>query len=466
MMRISLVSSFFVAIARASSSHLRGGRDLQEETVTTNYNVLDDAFVREDNPNGNYNNTTNLGVAYGAASSNRTTYAKFPIQDEVRNVVSIDSATVYMRVNSNAPIESLTINVWPCDTENWVEDTITWTSRPTFDTNPSALITSFTLTPADANTWVAMDVTDQILTAVQDPLRYSLSIVLEALIPNPGPQVPESQVMKFDSKEDGTYIPYLQVTYVDNGDTGVPSDSPSSAPSVAPTIDYSQPEYPLLVSIGADGSLEYTPYANEINVVQGSTANPAAVNTVPDFSNVGYKGGGVPIPFLSVKQTIFPTTGDRRQDIQNAIDDVATLPLDSNGFRGAVLLTAGVYEVSHPGIRVYDSGIVIRGEGQGTGGTTILYTSTIADDAITLGFTNGGYTNIEPNVATYNVTDPFVPVGTKTLSISDASTISPGDRIIIQLLPNDDWLLHSTYVQHILTRLVCRSPSHLYIYSL
>lgn len=427
-----------VGLAAASSSHLRGVRSLQGGSpVTTNYNVIEDVFVRENAPTRNYDHTTNLAVAYGDASSNRTAYVKFPIEFEVRNSFSIDSATVNMRVNNQAPTETLTINVFPCDTESWVEDLITWDFRPTYDT--ASPVTSFTLTPTDANSWVAIDVTSQIVAAAQQPGRTSLSLVLEAQIP--GDLVPASQIMKFDSKEDGTHIPYLQVTYVEGDATNAPSDAPSSSP----TIEYSQPEYPQLVSVGADGSLEYVPYANEINLARGSTANPAAVNKVPDFSGAGYKGGGVPIPFLPVQQTLYPANGDRRQDIQDAIDAVAALPLDANGFRGAVLLKAGQYNISHPGLHVYDSGIVIRGEGQSETGTTILYTSTIADDAITLGFTNGKYENMEPNGVTYSVTDSFVPVGTNSLNITDASALSPGDDIVVQLTPNDDWLLHSTY---------------------
>lgn len=124
---------------------------------------------------------------------------------------------------------------------------------------------------------------------------------------------------------------------------------------------------------------------------------------------------------------------------------MAALPLDANGLRGAVLLQAGVYEVSHPGLVVYDSGVVIRGQGQGeTGGTKIIFASTIRDSyAVTLGFTNGGLENIEPGAVKYPVTNSYVPVGSKSLSITDASSFSPGDRIIIKFQPNDDWLLHS-----------------------
>lgn len=153
--------------------------------------------------------------------------------------------------------------------------------------------------------------------------------------------------------------------------------------------------------------------------------------------------------FLTNQTQLTPTPGaDRRLDIQNAIDNVGLLPIDpTTGFRGAVLLKAGEYLVSDPGLKVYESGIVIRGEGQGAvGGTTIVFTSTIkTSDAITLGFTNGQTVNVEPGGVTYSVTDSFVPVGSMTISITDASLLSPGDQILIQLMPNNDWLLHSTY---------------------
>ena len=119
---------------------------------------------------------------------------------------------------------------------------------------------------------------------------------------------------------------------------------------------------------------------------------------------------------------------------------------DANGIRGAILLKAGSYKIGNPGLHVYDSGIVIRGEGQGVSGTVLTFTSAVKEsNAITLGKANGKAENIEPNQATYSVTDAYTPVGSLTLNIADASTISPGDDIIVQLMPNDDWLYQSTY---------------------
>ena len=66
---------------------------------------------------------------------------------------------------------------------------------------------------------------------------------------------------------------------------------------------------------------------------------------------------------------------DDWENIQSAIDKVSALPIDSNGFRGAVLIKAGEYTVSKT-LRILTSGVVIRGEGSNVNGTRILYSAT------------------------------------------------------------------------------------------
>src|SRR5690349_19539266 len=76
---------------------------------------------------------------------------------------------------------------------------------------------------------------------------------------------------------------------------------------------------------GADGRMLYQP-------------QPMG-DHIEDFSTAGYMGGTVPIPDVPIKQTISaPASGDATSLIQNAINAVAALPLDGNGFRGAVYL--------------------------------------------------------------------------------------------------------------------------------
>mmetsp|Transcript_16744 Transcript_16744/g.30026 ORF Transcript_16744/g.30026 Transcript_16744/m.30026 type:complete len:629 (-) Transcript_16744:121-2007(-) len=188
------------------------------------------------------------------------------------------------------------------------------------------------------------------------------------------------------------------------------------------------------------GRLVYQPYSNHINTEYGSFANDQPLNIVPDYSNVGYKGGGVPIPFVPTLYTVEHMEGDAQATIQAAIDQVSSQPIDATtGFRGAVLIKAGNYVVSS-GLSVTASGVVIRGEGSElNGGTVITYTSTDrTSNLFTFGAASGG----RSFTSDVSVSDAFVPVGAKTLTVADGTQFQQDDRVIIQLKPNQAWLDH------------------------
>jgi hypothetical protein len=94
------------------------------------------------------------------------------------------------------------------------------------------------------------------------------------------------------------------------------------------------PPTTTLVYPGTDGKLIYV--------------SDSLGNKIPDFSNAGYKGGGVAIPYVPNKVTVWPVVGDNTENIQAAIDKVSALPLDASGFRGAVLLKIGTYNLEKP----------------------------------------------------------------------------------------------------------------------
>ncbi|WP_225974296.1 hypothetical protein [Arachidicoccus ginsenosidivorans] len=79
------------------------------------------------------------------------------------------------------------------------------------------------------------------------------------------------------------------------------------------------------VTLSSDGSLAYHP--------------DSLGNILPDFSRVGYREGGIPIPKIKVVKTIYPAaSGSSQKIIQAAIDEVSRLKPDKQGFRGAILL--------------------------------------------------------------------------------------------------------------------------------
>jgi hypothetical protein len=97
-----------------------------------------------------------------------------------------------------------------------------------------------------------------------------------------------------------------------------------------------EPDISTLVHPGKDGKLTYQPYSER-------------GDTIPDFSNCGYMGGGVRLQDVAAREVLEPDlgSGDDRARIQAAIDRVAQIPADRNGIRGAVLLKRGTYLV-HP----------------------------------------------------------------------------------------------------------------------
>ena len=176
--------------------------------------------------------------------------------------------------------------------------------------------------------------------------------------------------------------------------------------------------------------------------------NPdASGETVMDFSRVGYKWGDEPIPELPVVKTISsPGAGrDATKLINDAIVEVAGKPLAQ---RGAILLKAGQYEVSGV-IRLYASGIVLRGEGRDEKtGTRIVATRTdngpaMIDDAdnpsiLILLQGTGGRSGKRP--AEPNILGPQVPAGRFWLRVSNASSFSVGDNVVVERHITPEWI--------------------------
>src|SRR5580765_1116346 len=121
-----------------------------------------------------------------------------------------------------------------------------------------------------------------------------------------------------------------------------------------------QPPSPIIAQ--SNGNLQYTP--------------DSLGNRVPDFSFAGYMARETAIPTVPVKVVVPVVKGDATLRIQSAIDYVASLPADANGFRGAVLLQKGNYEVAGQ-LRIAISGIVLRGSGIGENGTTLTGAGTV-----------------------------------------------------------------------------------------
>ena len=206
--------------------------------------------------------------------------------------------------------------------------------------------------------------------------------------------------------------------------TPSPTPTPTQPPTPTPTPSPIPPGGPRSehVNLGDDGRLVYHPYPNG--------------DTIPDFSYAGYGGGGVRLPDVPVQKTVLPVDGDDGASIQAAIDEVSALPLDADGVRGTVLLKAGTYEVAGS-LSIRASGVVLRGEGDGPGGTLIKAVGTARRGLIGV---SGVGNRAEVAGTRQSITDPYVPVGARTFFVADGSGYDVGDDVLVVRTPNQEWI--------------------------
>src|SRR4051795_1665872 len=171
---------------------------------------------------------------------------------------------------------------------------------------------------------------------------------------------------------------------------------------------------------GADGHLLYQP-------------QPLG-DKIGDYSTSGYRGGTVPLPDVSVKATVSPVAGDDTATIQAAINQVGALALDANGFRGAVLLTPGTYEVGTM-LTLNKSGVVLRGSGAGN---TLIHATGVGERTIIR--IDGSGTRTAVSNTTKTITDKYVPVGAMTVTVANTTNLAVGDSVIIHRPSTQNWI--------------------------
>ena len=202
------------------------------------------------------------------------------------------------------------------------------------------------------------------------------------------------------------------------------SRTAAQAPDLEPTASRVHP--------GTDGRLAYVPDG------QG--------NTIHDASHAGYRGGGVAIPTVPVRETVWPVAGDNTAHVQAAIDRVSARARDANGFRGAVLLRAGSYRLATP-LRIQASGVVLRGEGMGDTGTVLVGTGTGPAQGPGGGGAQstlvqiGGAAGIAMKEDTRRaVADDYVPVGARSFRVASVAGVRPGQTVIVRRIGNQAWI--------------------------
>lgn len=156
-------------------------------------------------------------------------------------------------------------------------------------------------------------------------------------------------------------------------------------------------------------------------------------NRTLDFSQCGYRQSDVAIPEAKVVAYVSHAEGDQWARIQRAIDFVSTQKPDKQtGLRGAVLLGEGEYMISKP-LRIAASGVVLRGTSKT--GTVIRKT----------GVDRGAIIYIEGKndcvmKDTMKVTADYVPVNSRSFTVSGKSVLNAGDDIVIVRPSTKEWI--------------------------
>ncbi len=157
-------------------------------------------------------------------------------------------------------------------------------------------------------------------------------------------------------------------------------------------------------------------------------------NRVVDFSYCGFEQSEKEIPFVEAKVLVQSTNEDATELIQNALNYVGSLPVDKNGFRGAIQFEAGTYKVSGR-LVINQSGIVIRGCGNGEDGTKLVVEGTDrmtfirvkGDDNITFGEAD-------------EISVPYTPVNAQYVCVSQPEKFKVGQQIMVQRPSTEEWL--------------------------
>ncbi|OQP59816.1 DUF6298 domain-containing protein [Niastella populi] len=165
-------------------------------------------------------------------------------------------------------------------------------------------------------------------------------------------------------------------------------------------------------------------------------------NRIPDFSFCGYSAGDEAIPDAPVRVVVPVKAGDATVRIQAALDYVASLPLDKDNLRGAVLLQPGRYDVAGQLI-IRASGVVLRGSGYGNGGTILTGTGTDRQTLIAI----AGKNDRQPVIAEIKLTDNYIPVSSVTFNVSTPNNFKAGDKVIVHRPSTASWIdeLHTAH---------------------
>ena len=149
-----------------------------------------------------------------------------------------------------------------------------------------------------------------------------------------------------------------------------------------------------------------------------------------DFSYAGYEAGR-PVPSVRALLAVKPSGGDDTALLQGALDRVAARPAGADGFRGAVLLASGRFQVKGQ-LHLRASGVVLRGASKtgtvivatGIGRRALMEVGAVKDVALGAGI----------------VVEDDVPAGGQSLRLASTEGLHVGDRVVVRRPSTEEWI--------------------------
>ena len=176
--------------------------------------------------------------------------------------------------------------------------------------------------------------------------------------------------------------------------------------------------------------LSATLLAGGAHALQAPISSPKSPTGI-DYSYAGYEGGSAE-PHVPAVLKLRPSgKADDTALLQGALDRVAALPAQSNGFHGAVLLDPGRYRVLGQ-LRLRASGVVLRGADRER--TVIVAEGLGRRSLIEVGAT------ADPELDKAIDVTKDAPAGSLRLELATTDALAVGDRVVVHRPSTREWI--------------------------
>ncbi|MEX2606782.1 MAG: DNRLRE domain-containing protein [Kiritimatiellia bacterium] len=141
--------------------HAREGSAAPKLEVTVSASALPvsaDSYVRESSPTGNFGTETSLLVKHSTSSTyHRRSFLKVPLGSLGADVSKAELVVTVLGIGGES-VTNRPVRLVQVSNDSWTETGITWTNQPAL----GATLAEFTLTAADLDTEIAIDVTSYV----------------------------------------------------------------------------------------------------------------------------------------------------------------------------------------------------------------------------------------------------------------------------------------------------------------